>query len=55
MIGGGDHAFMPRALAARSKGVGVIVVARTEGASSGCRVHGVPVVAIDAERHRLAA
>jgi hypothetical protein len=55
VIGSGDHAFIPRAIAARDRGVGVLVVARAGGVSSGWRAHGFPVVAIDTEPHRLAA
>jgi len=54
VIGSGDHAFIPRAIAARDRGVGVLVVARNGSASSGWRAHGFPVVAIDAAQ-QLAA
>jgi hypothetical protein len=55
VIGSGDHIFLPRALAVRERGVGVLVVARPGSACSGWRAHGFPVVSIDAHRTLLAA
>jgi len=54
VIGSGDHVFIPRAIAARDRGVGVLVVGRRGAVSSGWRAHGFPVLAIDAEQ-QLAA
>jgi hypothetical protein len=55
VVGSGDHAFIPRALAARVRGVGVVVVARAESIASGWRAHGFPVIPLDAVRHDVAA
>ena len=55
VIGSGDHAFIPRALAARALGVGVLVVARSRCVCSGWYAHGFPVVAIDEVPAPLAA
>jgi hypothetical protein len=55
VIGSGDHAFISRALAARARGVGVVVVARAASVAQGWHAHGFPVVALDAAPHRAAA
>ena len=55
VIGSGDHAFIARALAARERGVGVLVVARARSACSGWYAHGFPVVSIDEVLAPLAA
>jgi len=55
VIGSGDHIFIPRALAVRDRGVGVLVVARAGSACSGWRAHGFPVVPLDACSRRVAA
>jgi hypothetical protein len=47
VIGSGDHAFIPRALAARDRGVGVLVVGRAGSVCSGWHAHGFPVASID--------
>ena len=43
VIGSGDHAFIPRALECRRRGVGVLVVARLECTARGWHEHGFPV------------
>jgi hypothetical protein len=55
VIGSGDHAFIPRALAARARGVGVLVVARAESVARGWFAHGFPVIPLDAAPHEAAA
>ena len=55
VIGSGDHAFIPRALAARERGVGVLVIGRSRSLCSGWRAHGFPIVAIDEAPAALAA
>ena len=55
VIGSGDHALIPRALAARALGVGVLVIARSRCVCSGWYAHGFPVVAIDEVLSPLAA
>jgi hypothetical protein len=55
VIGSGDHIFIERALAVRSEGIGVLVVARPGSASSGWRAHGFPCVPFVREPDSLAA
>jgi hypothetical protein len=55
VIGSGDHAFISRALAARARGVGVVVVARAESTAGGWRAHGFPVVPLYVAPHEAAA
>jgi hypothetical protein len=55
VIGSGDHAFIPRALAARALGVGVLVVARPDGICRGWYAHGFPVLVTEEPMAELAA
>ena len=43
VIGSGDHAFIPRARAARDLGVGVMIVSRADALCRGWVRHGFPV------------
>lgn len=55
VIGSGDHAFIPRALAARDRGVDVLVVARPASIARDWFAHGFPVVPLDAVPQQVAA
>lgn len=55
VIGSGDHIFIVRALAVRSSGVGVLVIARREATSRGWKQQGFPVVPFEIEARAAAA
>src|SRR5262249_490643 len=52
VIGSGDGKFLTRARGARTLGVGVLVIARSDGCATGYRSYGFPVVHFDLDaRH----